>query len=331
MARTLAGDRRIVEFLDLLRKNADYASGQSLAKKAGISRSAVWKHIRRLRRLGYRIESLHGKGYKLEGDTEYPVPWELARVLKTSHMGKTVIYRESVQSTQNLAIALAEKQGAHGTAVIAEQQTGGRGRLKRKWLSPKGGIWISVILRPSIPTATSTLLPFVAAVAVCDAVREATGLDATLKWPNDVMVKGKKVAGILLDLSAEAEAVNYAVIGIGINANVESKKLHLDREGRPAVTSLSDELGHPVNRLQLTGLMLERLEQYLVLLEEKGPATIVALWRKRSDMLGRQASVAQQGKVVSGTAKDIGDDGSLIVATAAGDVSIVSGDVTVSY
>lgn len=331
MARSPPGDKRLVEFLDLLKKNTDYASGQSLARKAGISRSAVWKHIRRLRRLGYKIASLHGKGYRLEGETECPVPWELARLAKTSLVGKTVVYKESAESTQNLAIALAEKQGAHGTAVIAEQQTGGRGRIKRKWLSPKGGIWMSVILRPSIQTAASTILPFVAAVAVCDAVREATGLDATLKWPNDVMVKGRKAAGILLDLSAEAEAVNYAVVGIGINANVESQKLRLDREGRPAVTSLSDELGHPVNRLHLTSLLLEKLEQYVALLEEKGPATVVALWRKRADMLGRPVSVAQQGRVVSGTAKDVGDDGSLVLATAAGDISVVSGDVTVSY
>lgn len=330
MTRALPGDKRIVEFLDLLKKNADYASGQSLAKKAGISRSAVWKHIRRLRRLGYKIESLHGKGYRLEGDTDYPVPWELAKA-KTSVVGKTVVYRESADSTQNLAIAIAEKQAANGTAVIAEQQTGGRGRLKRKWLSPRGGIWISVILRPSIPTGASTLLPFVAAISVCDAVRDATGLDATLKWPNDVMVRGKKVAGILLDLSAEAEAVNYAIVGIGINVNVESNRLRLDRDGRPAVTSLSDELGHPVNRLHLTRLLLEKLEQYTVLLEEKGPSTIVALWRKRTDMLGKPVSVAQQGKTITGTAKDIGDDGSLTIATATGDVSVVSGDVTVSY
>jgi BirA family biotin operon repressor/biotin-[acetyl-CoA-carboxylase] ligase len=330
MGRAAAQDR-IVEFLNLLRENTDYASGQSLAKKAGISRSAVWKHIRRLRRLGYSIESLHGKGYRLAGDTEYPVPWELAKALRTSHVGKNVVYRESAQSTQNIAIALAEKQGAHGTAVIAEQQTGGRGRLKRKWLSPKGGIWISVILRPTIPTATSTMLPFVAAVAVCDAVREATGLDATLKWPNDVMVRGKKVAGILLDLSAEADIVNYAVVGIGINANVDAKKLHLEREGRPAATSISDELGHSVNRLRLMALLLEKLEKYFVLLEEKGPSSIVAMWRKRADMLGRRVSVAQQGRVISGAAKDVGDDGSLIVETSAGDVTVVSGDVTVSY
>lgn len=331
MVSTASGDARIVEFLDLLKSSKGYSSGQSLAKRAGISRSAVWKHVRRLRRLGYRIESLHGKGYRLDGDTEYPVPWELAKMVKTLFIGKKIIYRENIASTQSLAIALAEKEDSRGVAVIAEQQTGGRGRLKRKWLSPKGGVWISVVLRPTIPTAASTILPFAAAVAVCDAVTEATGLEVTLKWPNDVMVRGKKVAGILLDLSAEAESVNYAVVGIGINANLDSKKLRLEREGRPAVTSLSDELGHNVNRLHLTRLLLEKLEQYFLVLEEKGPTTIVALWRKRAGMLGRDVSVAQQGKVLSGMAKDIADDGSLVVATASGDVNVVSGDVTVSY
>jgi BirA family transcriptional regulator, biotin operon repressor / biotin---[acetyl-CoA-carboxylase] ligase len=331
MARAFASEERIVEFLDLLKENTDYASGQSLAQKTGISRSAVWKHIRKLRRLGYNIESLHGRGYRFAGETEYPIPWELARVVKTSFVGKTIIYKETTTSTQNIALTLAEKNNTHGTAVIAEQQTGGRGRLKRKWLSPRGGIWISVILRPTISTAASTMLPFVAAVAVCDAVREATGLDATLKWPNDVMVKGKKVAGILLDLSAEAETINYAVIGIGINANVESKKMRLEREGRPAVTSLSDELGHNVNRLYLTGLLMEKLEKYLVLLEEKGPSTMVTMWRQRTDMLGRRVLTTQQGKEISGTAKDVANDGALIIASAAGDVRVVSGDVIVSY
>lgn len=331
MIRALQENKRIVEFLDLLKRNADYTSGQSLAEKAGISRSAVWKHVRKLRRLGYNIESLHGKGYRLEGETEHPVPWELVRILRTSFVGKTVIYKENTRSTQSLAIALAEKQGAHGAAIVAELQTGGRGRLKRKWLSPKGGIWISVILCPTIPTSASTMLPFMAAAAVCDAVKEETGLDATLKWPNDVMVGGKKVAGILLDLSAEAETINYAIIGIGINANIVSKNLCLEREGRPAATSLSDELGHHVNRLHLTRLLMEKLEQYFLLLEQKGSSTIVAMWRKRTYMLGRQVSVVHRGKVISGTAKDVSDDGSLVVTTVTGDVNIVSGDVTVSY
>lgn len=332
MARPFAEYKRLEEFLNLLASSKGYASGQFLAKKAGISRSAVWKQVRRLRQCGYAIESLHGMGYRLVGSTTYPVPWELVSMLQTSFIGKnTIVYKDNVDSTQAVAITLAEKQDANGAVVIAEQQSSGRGRMKRKWLSPRGGIWASVVLRPSIPTAASTMLPFVAAVAVCDAVRQATGLPATLKWPNDVMVKGRKVAGILLDLSAEAETVNYAVIGIGINANVDTSKIKVDREGRPAITSLKEELGRNVNRLRLTVDLLEKLEQFYVVLEERGPAEIVVEWRRRSDMLGKRVTVVQQGRTVEGVAQDINDDGSLLLKTAAGPVSVVSGDVHVSY
>jgi BirA family biotin operon repressor/biotin-[acetyl-CoA-carboxylase] ligase len=338
-ARTRQQDYgRLQEFLELLKKSPGFASGQSLAKSVRISRSAVWKHVRRLRQYGYLIESVHGKGYRLAGGTTHPVPWELGKVLKTSFVGKgRIVYRDSADSTQSLAILLAEKnkEDAHGAVVIAEQQSSGRGRIKRKWLSPRGGIWVSVVLKPSIPTAASTMLPFVAALAVCDAVRQATGLPATLKWPNDVMVKGKKAAGILLDLSAEAETVNYAVIGIGINANVDTSRMNIDREGRPAITSLREELGgHDVNRLELTGLLLENLERFYNLLEESsGPEKIVAEWRRRSDMLGRKVSVVlqQQGRTIDGIAADINDDGSLLVKAKSGDVNVISGDVHISY
>jgi BirA family biotin operon repressor/biotin-[acetyl-CoA-carboxylase] ligase len=328
----MPGYDRLEEFLALLKDpESGYASGQWLAKKAGISRSAVWKQIRKLRSCGYTIESLHGKGYRLAGSTEYPVPWELGRLVRTQFVGRgTMVYRDSASSTQDIAISLAEKEGAHGAVVIAEQQSGGRGRMKRKWASPRGGIWISVVLMPAIPTATSTMLPFVAALAVCDAIREATGLRATLKWPNDVMINEKKVAGILLDLSAEAETVNYAVIGIGVNANVEPSKIRVDREGRPAITSIRGELGQDVNRLRLTALLLEKLEHFYMMLEGKGAQPIIAEWRRRSYMMGKDVTVIQQGKERKGVAVDINDDGSLKVETDEGEISVVSGDVLVS-
>lgn len=322
---------RLEEFVALLQESPGYISGQSLARKAGISRSAVWKHVRSLRQCGYDIESLHGRGYRLARTTEYPVPWELAKLLSTSFVGRgEMVYRERAESTQSIAIALAEK-GKIDVVVIAEQQSGGRGRIKRKWLSPRGGIWMSVVLKPAVPTVTSTMLSFVAAIAVCDAIREATNIAVTLKWPNDVMVEGKKVAGILLDLSAEAETVNFAVIGLGINANVDASKLKIDREGRPAVTSLMDELGQDVNRLQLTKLLLEKIELFYLMLEKNGPAAIVAEWRKRSDMIGKKVDVVQQGARCDGVAADVNDDGSLRVRTAKGDMNVTSGDVLVRY
>lgn len=335
---------RLEDFISVLRDSAGYSSGQTLARKAGISRSAVWKHIRRLRRCGYDIRSLHGKGYRLAGGTEYPVPWELGRLLHTNKVlgKKKIVYREMATSTQAIAIALAEKGEDEGLVVIAEQQSGGRGRMKRRWVSPRGGIWLSVVLRPPIPTAASTMLPFAAAVAVCDAIRQEAKINATLKWPNDVMVAGKKVAGILLDLSAEAETVNYAVVGIGINANVDTSKLKIEgREGRPGITSLAQEAGHDINRLRLTGALLEKLEHYYFLMLEEnekegegGQRAVMEEWKKRSDMLGKQVTISQQQgkKPIRGTAVDVAGDGSLVVRVENGEkeIRVVSGDVMVA-
>lgn len=316
-------------FVSLLRSEAGYISGQALAKKAGVTRSAVWKQIRMLRRYGYAIESRQGLGYRLAGQTDLPVPWELAMVLRTSFVGKHVVYRETTDSTQDIAISLADRLDSHGTVVIAEQQKNGRGRQKRKWLSPKGGIWLSVILKPGVPTAKITLLSFVAALAVCDAIK-ATGLDARLKWPNDVMISGKKVAGILLDISAEAGHVNYAIIGIGINANVDSAAVSARLDGTK-IASISDELGHSTSRLDLTRSLLENLEHYYLEMEQQGTGTILQEWKKRSDMLGRKVAVVQNNKTIQGLAADINDDGSLLLRTDGGDVNVVSGDIYVRY
>lgn len=317
------------EFLSLLRSESGYISGQALAKKAGISRSAVWKQIRALRRYGYTVESRHGLGYRLVDQTDLPVPWELARILHTSFIGRQVVFRHSADSTQNLALSLASKPDSHGTVVIAEQQKSGRGRQKRKWLSPKGGVWLSVILKPDIPTAKITLLPFVAALAVCDAIK-TTHLDARLKWPNDVMISGKKVAGILLDISAEADQVNHAVIGIGINANVDAYTISARLDGIK-ITSISGELGYATSRLNLTKALLENLEHYYLEMEQRGISAVLQKWKKNSDMMGRRVTVTQNNKTIQGVAADVNDDGSLLLHTNDGDINIVSGDINVRY
>ncbi|OLC82791.1 MAG: biotin--[acetyl-CoA-carboxylase] ligase [Thaumarchaeota archaeon 13_1_40CM_3_50_5] len=291
-------------FLSLLRLEAGYVSGPRLAKKASISRSAVWKHIKILRRYGYAIQSRHGLGYKLVGQTDLPVPWELARVLHTSFVGKHIVYRETIDSTQNLAISLASKPDSHG-------------------------IWLSVVLRPSIPTAKITLLPFVTGLAVYDTIK-TTGLNARLKWPNDVIISDKKVAGILLDISAQADQVNYIIIGIGINTNVDSSAISARLDGIK-ITSISGELGHTVSRLDLTRSLLENIERYYVEMEQRGVDTILQEWKKRSDILGRKVTVVQNNKMIQGVAADVNYDGSLLVQTDHGVINVVSGDIHVSY
>ena len=329
-------DHKITRLLSLLRSGrpTGYVSGQSLAKSAKISRSAIWKQIRALRQYGYVIESTRGLGYRLVRGTQNPVPWELEKILRTNVIGKDIVYLRVAESTQGLALSIAaRKKWANGIVVIAESQKGGRGRLRRKWFSPKGGLWFSVLLRPRIPTSSITLIPFVAALAVREAIAKTTELDPRLKWPNDVMISGKKVAGILVDISAEAELVNYAVVGVGVNANVDASALSAKITDMQGITSLQNELGHKVSMLELLRNILEGLEHNLDLLTREGENQIISAWKMHTDMFGRKVTVLQNGKAVhEGVAADLGQDGSLILEVESGKkLTVTSGDVRIRY
>jgi BirA family biotin operon repressor/biotin-[acetyl-CoA-carboxylase] ligase len=320
--------------LSLLRLQKGYLSGKIISKETGISTSGVSKRIMILRKYGYNIESRHRMGYRLAGETNLPLPWELTKVLDTLFVGKDkIIYRLTTDSTQNLAILLAEKNpNSDGIVIIAGEQKSGRGRQNRKWLSPKGGIWLSVVLRPRISASKITLLPFAAALAVCDAIKKTTQLDAKLRWPNDVTISGKKVAGILIDISMEAERINYAVVGIGINANVDSSAISSYVEKGIKVTSLRDELGHKTNILDLTKVILERLEYYYMELKRCAPNTIIEEWKKNSDMLYQKVAVMQNNRTIQGIAADVNDDGSLLVRTNdCNNINVVASDIHVRY
>jgi BirA family biotin operon repressor/biotin-[acetyl-CoA-carboxylase] ligase len=322
--------------LSMLRLQEGYLSGKILAKETGISTSGISKRIKTLRKYGYNIEFMHNMGYKLAGETNLPLPWELIKGLNTLFVGKgkgKIVYRLTMHSTQNLAILLAEKNpSSDGIVVIAGQQKRGRGRQNRKWLSPKGGIWLSVVIRPRFSTSKITLLPFAAALAVCDAIKKTTQLDARLRWPNDVTISGKKVAGILIDISIEGERIKYSVIGIGINANVDSSEISSFLQKSIKVTSLSDELGHKTSILGLTKVTLERLEYYYMKLKRGSPHTIIEKWKKNSDILHKKVAVIQNNRTIHGIAADVKDDGSLLVRTDDGDnINVVASDVRVRY
>src|SRR3712207_4644998 len=321
--------------LSLLRRQKGYVSGSILAKETGISKSRISKRIGLLRQYGYHIESRSKMGYRLAGDTDLPLPWELAKVLDTLLVGKhKIIYRHTTESTQNLAISLAEKDpSSDGTVIIAGQQTSGRGRENRMWLSPKGGIWLSVILRPMISACKITILPFAAALAVCEAINKTTQLNPKLRWPNDIMIEGKKVAGILIDISMEAELINYAVVGIGINVNVESSAISAYLEKEIKVTSLSDELGQKMSIIGLTKEILKQLEYYYMQLKnDDTPHTIIEQWKKSSDIFHRKVQLIHNDSIIEGIAVDVNDDGSLLVRTANCDsFKVVASDVRVRY
>jgi BirA family biotin operon repressor/biotin-[acetyl-CoA-carboxylase] ligase len=224
----------------------------------------------------------------------------------------------------DLAMQLGIQAAPHGTVVLAESQTKGRGRLGRSWFSPKyKGIYMSLILRPNISPSASSVLTLLSAVSICEAVKIVTGLDAQIKWPNDVFIANKKLAGILTEMNSEVDKVNFVVIGIGLNVNNDKKSLIAQ------ATSLKEQAGQPVNRIILLQELLRGIESNYFLLEDKGAREIIDKWRNFSLTLGRRVKIYCQDKHIEGQAVDIDRDGALLVRKDSGlTQKVFSGDVT---
>jgi BirA family biotin operon repressor/biotin-[acetyl-CoA-carboxylase] ligase len=333
MQESLA-DAKHLKILEMLKKaKGRYVSGESISNKVKVSRAAIWKHISALRKYGYSIASSKGQGYKLVKVSDNLLPWEIRGSLKTEQVGKEIHHFEVIDSTQDLAIRMAEGDAPEGSVVIGERQKRGRARVGRKWVAPKGGIWMSIILRPKIPTAESTILPLAIALAVCNAIREVCKVNAKLKWPNDVIINGKKIAGILAEMSCEADRVNYVVIGIGVNANISVRKIESSIRGTAGyygATSLMKEKGKEVDRIALVKKILTELERIYLKLEKKGADMIIQSWKDLSDTLGSNVTVLQNEMCFEGRAVDIDYDGALLVKLPNGNIKrIVAGDVYV--
>lgn len=312
---------------ELLSASERYISGQALSRKLGISRTAVWKNIELLRKDGYTIKAVSNKGYRLTDMPDLLMPDEIMCVIKTSRIGKNIIYRQRVDSTNNLAkrIAINEQDG---TVVIAEEQTYGRGRMGRTWLSPAGvGIWMSIILKPELSPARIYQVTQAAAVAVARSITKFCNVKAGIKWPNDIIVNGKKVCGILTEMNAEQDRVNFLVIGIGVNVNTAEDDIPDDLKAK--ATSLRQELGSMVSRKGLVINMLEQLDDVYSIFINQGFKGIIDECKSLSVTLGREVIVTQAGHELTGSAVDIGYDGKLKVETADGMVEIISGDVSV--
>jgi BirA family transcriptional regulator, biotin operon repressor / biotin---[acetyl-CoA-carboxylase] ligase len=260
----------------------------------------------------------------------------IGKKLKTKLIGRQIYYYEQIGSTQELAIYLAEtnSEAVSGTAILAEHQDRGKGRINSKWISPSGGIWLSIILMPNMPANKSPLLKFVAALAVCDTIAQKTGLESKVKWPNDILINHKKVCGILLDIATKGSRVEYAVIGIGINANVNIRKILpyiADYKGNNvSVTSLKNELsGKYVNRPSFLKLLFERLEHYYGYLEKEdlGGVVILNQVKDKLDILNAVVTVQQTDKTVEGLVVGLGLDGSLLLKKNDGSlIEVICGD-----
>jgi BirA family biotin operon repressor/biotin-[acetyl-CoA-carboxylase] ligase len=303
----------------------EFVSGEAISDKLGLSRAAVWKHVNALRAQGYRIDAIPARGYRLAGIPDRLGALELRPLLSTSELGHTLHCFDEVASTNDVAKALAEDGALHGEVVVAERQTAGRGRRGRAWVSPPGrNVYLSVILRPELPPQRAAEVTLVASVALCEAVREA-GVEADIKWPNDVLAGGRKLGGILTEMAAEPDKVQWVVVGIGVNLN--ARREDFPPELRDVATSLAMERGEPVPRALFAAALLGALERRLTVHAEEGFGEIRDAWREMSGTLGRDVRVATAEGEIVGRAEDIDETGALLVRGPRGLERITGGDV----
>lgn len=311
--------------LSLLAGSDEYISGEDISRRLGVSRTAVWKYVEDLRRVGYVIEAIPRRGYRLVARPDKLLPTEIRAGLVTVKLGQVVHYFSRVNSTNDVARELARQGADEGTLVVAEEQTDGRGRRGRSWVSPPGtDIFASLILRPNLLPARAPLLTLTTAVAGAEAIRGLTGLPAAIKWPNDLLINGRKVAGILTEMSAEIDTIFYVIVGIGINVNTVSFPADIGA----IATSLALESGQPFSRRRLLQLFLQQLERwYHTLLDRR--EEVLQRWRELSLTLGREVTVYSPNFTVYGRALNIDQEGALLLETDLGEqVRILSGDVS---
>jgi BirA family transcriptional regulator, biotin operon repressor / biotin---[acetyl-CoA-carboxylase] ligase len=289
-----------------------YLSGQRIAELLGCSRTAVWKHIEELRKEGFELEAVRRKGYRIVKTPEKITADELRLGLKTKFIGKNVHYEESVESTQKIAHRLAHEDAPEGTVIIAEEQLSGRGRMDRKWHSPKyTGIWMSIILRPNIPLPKAPQLTLLTAAAIVQGIEDITGVQPEIKWPNDILISGKKVTGILTELVAEADRINAVIIGIGMNVNQTKEDFPVELQ--EIATSLLLEKGGKVSRADLIKSIFMNLEKLYLLYLEEGFFPIKLLWESYAISIGRKITARTLTHTIVGKAQGITDDGVLII------------------
>jgi len=309
--------------------NTEYLSGQDLSDVLRISRVAVWKHIKKIQELGYTVESKQKLGYKLTSNSDELFPWEITSGLKTKIIGQQAYYFDSIDSTQNQALKMADDPTNNGTVIIAAEQTGGKGRSGRKWVSPKGGIWLSIILHPKFDISITTLFPIASALALSNALEKTLKISPELKWPNDLTINGKKVAGMLVDASLESNRIENLVLGIGINFDVDVKQIEKTLKGTSnfyGVTSLSEQK-KKIKPIQLVQTFLVEFEKIYELLNTKQTKKIISEWTKRSSTIGKNVELDTIDGKIKGKAIKIDEDGALVVSDNGKINRIIAGDI----
>ena len=317
------------KILSALRENPDGVSGAQLAEQLKISRAAVWARIEELRKLDYDIGASPHLGYRLVSSPDMLHADDLlARLGKTKIIGRDIHVFEQTTSTNDVIEKLARDGVKEGVVVFAESQTRGRGRLGRKWISPAHkGLWFSILLRPDLRPQETTQLTVASATALRRAIQSETGLKPEIKWPNDILIRGKKVAGILTELSAEVDRVKHIILGIGVDVNLNANEF--PPELRKTATSLKIEAGETVSRAELAVAILRELDfDYARICGGKFPA-VADEWESGCATIGKNVTVHIGERKIHGRAESLGDDGALLLRTEHGRLeTITGGDVT---
>lgn len=316
------------EILTLLRNSREYVSGQDLCARFGVSRTAVWKAINQLKEEGYEIEALQNKGYILRSYPDILSKNEIASRLGTKWVGKTLYYYEDTDSTNADAMRLGEEGAEHGTLVVANHQNKGRGRRGRVWQSPVGTtISMSFLVKPEIAPGKASMLTLVMALAVAKGIEEACDLSTAIKWPNDILVNGKKVCGILTEMKAEMDYIHGVIIGVGINVNVES----FPEELQSMATSLILEKGRKVSRAEVIERVAENFEEYYEkFMETEDLSLLRDLYEERLISKGKTVKVLDPQGEYTGISMGITDTGELVVETQDGkEQQVYAGEVSV--
>ncbi|WP_163537637.1 biotin--[acetyl-CoA-carboxylase] ligase [Gracilibacillus sp. YIM 98692] len=301
---------QLIEYLSTM--DQEYISGPELSKILNISRTAVWKHINELKKDGYQFETVHKKGYKLIQTPSHLSESSLQWDLHTKWLGKNLIYKEELGSTQTLAHQLAQDDAPHGTVVITNNQTSGRGRLNRKWESNHSdGIWMSIILRPKLAPYNASQMTLFTAVTLVDTLNTLTNLNVQIKWPNDLFINGKKCCGILTEMQAELDGIQYMVIGIGMNVNQDAHSF--SEELLHQATSIRMETGEQWDRKQLITAILDNFEKAYKTYMDNGFSQIKQKWTKNAYKLNEKVHITMSNQSFDATIKGITEDGALLV------------------
>ena len=322
--------QKAATILQLFRQQDRFVSGEQLSRELGVSRTAVWKHISALRAAGYQVEALPSRGYRLISSPDALSAEEISVQLKTKIIGRHLVTLALTSSTNAEAFRLAEEGAAEGTVVTADEQSKGKGRLGRTWSSPPGAnLYCSAILRPQIKPFEAPQLTFLSAVAVARAIKQVSDLKPEIKWPNDVLIGGKKVAGLLNEMSAETDGINFVILGIGVNLNMTADQFPDDL--RHPATSLYLEGGAKVGRARFTALLLNELDRLYTGFLDCGFAQVRREWQELCNATGREVVVSNLGCAdIRGRFAGIDSDGALLAQRPDGTIErILSGDVRV--